>query len=135
MLANAFFRSGMIEAWGRGIERINESLSENGNPAVEYQYSGSDIMVIFNVHPKHIEYNVRPEINPEINPEIKVSLGEIEQAALEVIKKNAKATIDDIAKALTRSFTSAETAVRALREKGIIKRIGSKKSGYWEILK
>jgi len=41
-IANAFFRSGYVEAWGRGIEKINEHCSETGLPLpiISYNHSG-----------------------------------------------------------------------------------------------
>jgi predicted HTH transcriptional regulator len=37
----AFFRSGMIESWGRGIEKITEACQNAGKPApvIEYKHN------------------------------------------------------------------------------------------------
>ena len=40
-IAYAFFRAGMIEAWGRGIRRIAEMCKEAGNPAPEWKLQSS----------------------------------------------------------------------------------------------
>ncbi|MFZ4526792.1 MAG: ATP-binding protein, partial [Chlorobium sp.] len=37
-VANAFFRAGMIEAWGRGIERIMQECVKAGVPEPELRY-------------------------------------------------------------------------------------------------
>ncbi len=37
-VANAFFRAGMIEAWGRGIERIMQECVTAGVPEPELRY-------------------------------------------------------------------------------------------------
>lgn len=47
LIANAFFRMGYIESWGRGIQKIRESCEENGNLMAEYRVSPSEIMVMF----------------------------------------------------------------------------------------
>lgn len=41
-IANAFFRAGEIEAWGRGIERIMDACRDAGfaEPAIEYETTG-----------------------------------------------------------------------------------------------
>jgi len=41
-IANAFFRSGYVEAWGRGIEKINELCTNAGLPLplITYNHSG-----------------------------------------------------------------------------------------------
>lgn len=46
-IANAFFRSGLIESWGRGIERIIKACENNGNPVPEWQVSGGDFWASF----------------------------------------------------------------------------------------
>ncbi|MXW79767.1 MAG: transcriptional regulator [Gemmatimonadetes bacterium] len=40
-IAYAFFRAGMIEAWGRGIRRIAEMCKEAGNPVPEWKLQSS----------------------------------------------------------------------------------------------
>jgi ATP-dependent DNA helicase RecG len=41
-IANTFFRSGYVEAWGRGIEKINELCTKSGLPLplITYNHSG-----------------------------------------------------------------------------------------------
>lgn len=45
-LANVFFKSGMIEAWGRGFEKIKEACALYEGPLPEYEISTSGIMVL-----------------------------------------------------------------------------------------
>jgi ATP-dependent DNA helicase RecG len=46
-IANAFFRSGYVESWGRGISKIEEQCSAAGLPAPTFINEGSDFWVIF----------------------------------------------------------------------------------------
>ena len=45
-LANVFFKSGMIEAWGRGFERIREACALYDGPLPEYEINEAGIMVL-----------------------------------------------------------------------------------------
>ena len=45
-LANVFFKSGMIEAWGRGFEKIREVCALYDGPLPEYDINESGIMVL-----------------------------------------------------------------------------------------
>ena len=45
-LANAFFMSGMIEAWGRGFDKIKEACAKYAAPLPEYDIKKSGIMVL-----------------------------------------------------------------------------------------
>lgn len=45
-IANAFFRAGEIESWGRGIEKIMTICKDNGNPAPQFNYDGVGLWTI-----------------------------------------------------------------------------------------
>ena len=65
-IANAFFRTGMIEAWGQGIERIMGTCRLAGVPLPELQVEGSGLWVIF----QYVNYTLTPEVAPEVAPEV-----------------------------------------------------------------
>ena len=46
-ISNAFFRIGYIEAWGRGIRKMNEQCAEAGLPPPLYYYASSGFWVVF----------------------------------------------------------------------------------------
>jgi len=46
-ISNAFFRIGYIEAWGRGIRKMNEQCAEAGLPLPLYYYESSGFWVEF----------------------------------------------------------------------------------------
>ncbi|MBP5233392.1 MAG: putative DNA binding domain-containing protein, partial [Planctomycetes bacterium] len=45
LIANAFYRAGFIESWGRGIQKIKESCEENGSEFPEFAIREGDIAV------------------------------------------------------------------------------------------
>ena len=47
-VANAFFRAGMIESWGRGIERIMDTCKAEGVPEPELRYEATGLWMVFN---------------------------------------------------------------------------------------
>ncbi len=54
-LANVFFKSGMIEAWGRSFEKIRESCNEYPGPLPEYDITEAGIMVLCKPCDKYME--------------------------------------------------------------------------------
>jgi ATP-dependent DNA helicase RecG len=48
LIAGAFFRSGQIEAWGRGIEKITDSCKSWGKPVPFYEIRSNYVMIGFN---------------------------------------------------------------------------------------
>ena len=55
-ISNAFFRIGYIEAWGRGIRKMNEQCAEAGLPLPLYYYKSSGFWVEFRKDIYHSEY-------------------------------------------------------------------------------
>lgn len=42
-----FFRSGYVEAWGRGISKIEEQCAAAGLPSPTFENEGSDFWIVF----------------------------------------------------------------------------------------
>lgn len=55
-IANAFFRSGYVESWGRGISKMAELCVAEGLPKPTYIAEGSDFWVEFRKDIYHTEY-------------------------------------------------------------------------------
>jgi ATP-dependent DNA helicase RecG len=126
LLATAFFRSGMIEAWGRGIERINSALRDEGKADIEYDYNGSDMVAIFNT-------SVQTDCTDNCTD--KAALNDTEKAVLNLIRKNPNVTTTEIAAELKVVRRTVSNAIKRLKELGIVKREGSDRAGFWAILK
>lgn len=47
LIANAFYRSGLIESWGRGIQKITDSCKEAGNDEPEFDVQRDEISISF----------------------------------------------------------------------------------------
>jgi ATP-dependent DNA helicase RecG len=57
-ISNAFFRIGYIEAWGRGIKKMNEQCAATGLPQPLYYYESSGFWVEFhrdNYYPEYLK--------------------------------------------------------------------------------
>ena len=67
--------------------------------------------------------------------EINVELSKEELVVLSVFKNNRKAIKEDIINETRYSSRTIDRIIRSLEDKELIKRIGSNKNGYWEVLK
>ena len=54
-LANIFFKIGMIEAWGRGFEKIREACALYDGPLPEYEINEAGIMVLCKACDRYLE--------------------------------------------------------------------------------
>jgi len=59
--------------------------------------------------------------------------GENELAIAKEISKDPKITISELSQIVGISTTAIENNITKLKEKGILKRIGPDKGGYWEV--
>ena len=63
LFANAFFRAGYIESWGRGIEKIARECREHGIAPPVYEFDRSGLMMTFHANPEHL---VKARIKPDL---------------------------------------------------------------------
>ena len=68
LLANAFFRAGYIEAWGRGIEKIARECREHGIDPPVYDFGMGGLMLTFHANPDHVRATMET-IEGRINQE------------------------------------------------------------------
>lgn len=124
-IANGFFRAGYVETWGRGIEKICEACKKHGVPMPEYTLHLEDIMVKFTpLGHQDILKDQNVLINVLINDPL-------EKEVLSAIEENSHITQAQLSIKLNRSDRQIRRVLKELREKGIIERIGSRKSGQW----
>lgn len=64
----------------------------------------------------------------------KQRLNDTQIKVMKLISDNANITKPQIAKRLSIGKTTVDRVIDALKEKGYIVRIGSKKTGYWKVL-
>lgn len=113
-IANTFFRSGFIESWGRGIEKICRLCKEYGIAEPEYTVHPNDIMMMF-------------KANGTVNDTVK--------AILALIEQNPSLTYEEMTEKTGKSRRTISRIITEMKEKNIIARVGSDKNGHWEIVK
>lgn len=123
-ISNTFFRVGYIEAWGRGIHKMNEECAIAGLPSPLYYYESSGFWVTF-----------RKNLFDEENLKNK-GLNQRQMKAVQYVKGNGKITnkeYQEINKGVTDRTVLRD--LDSLIKKGIFHRLGTKKSTYYEIVK
>ena len=70
-IANVFFRSGEIETWGRGIERIVAACTDAGSPKPKLILDGTGIALEFRYTPEYLKaVNALDPVRVEVTPEV-----------------------------------------------------------------
>lgn len=62
-----------------------------------------------------------------------VKMSDTQSDILKLLNSNPKLTALDISQELKRDITTIKRAIRNLKEKGLLERVGSDKAGYWKI--
>lgn len=97
----------------------------------EYTLHLEDIMVKFT--PLGRQNDLKDQ-NVLINVPLNVLLdASVEEIVLSAIRENSHITQAQLAQKLNRSARQIRRVIKELREKGIIERIGSRKSGQWVV--
>lgn len=136
LLANAFFRAGYIESWGRGIEKIARECREHGIEAPIYDASLSGLMLTFKANPEHLSAALgEKEAHRLLGEKVGETSGKTSGKILAYLIANPDATIPEMARMLGITDRSIERNLRQLRQQNRVRRIGSAKGGYWEIVK
>ena len=75
------------------------------------------------------------ELNDTINDTLKDTLNSNETNLIEIIRENPKITTERLSQSLEVSIITVKRYLKKLQDNRTIMRVGSKKSGYWEIIK
>ena len=137
LIAQTFFKAGFIESWGRGFEKIKIECKKYGNPIPDIEISDTGVMIKCSPSKSYVNLLTNNDINyinGGINGGINDGINEVQKRILSIISKNPYMTQKDISLLLEISLRTVERNVADLREKNKIRRIGSNKNGYWEII-
>lgn len=143
---------GIIDGWGNGVSRIRMSCMEAGTPEPIYELRDDETMVCFPMDPDSlIAASVAQTDAINAAPVARPDLPEVQQAARErATQQNTSLTLSDekvlamldidgrltaprIAKNLNISESTVRRSFRRLRDLGLIARVGSDKSGFWQV--
>jgi ATP-dependent DNA helicase RecG len=127
LIASTFFRTGSIEIWGRGVERIISACTREGKPSPDYAIMQSSVMVTFYTREK-FGYS---EDDCGINTGINTGINAADQNFLAALRANPEITTSEIADTLGITTRSAEYRLNRLKKLNLIERIGAKKNGKW----
>ena len=137
-IAHVLYLAGFIESWGRGIEKICSACRNSGVPEPEYTINPGDIMIRFSALENWIESSSNSRENKEKEGE-KVTINateKLDQKSLQIIsllQKNPESTTTNIAEKMSTSRKTVSIRLKKLCELGVVKRVGAKRNGRWEI--
>lgn len=119
-----------VKEFGEGVDRMFNEMEAAGLPAPEYH----DNAFMLNATIRNGAINkTNGAINEVINEAINLTI--VEKAVLEEIAKMPNITKEQLHTITSLGKSTIDRAIRSLKEKEIITRVGSNKTGHWEIVK
>lgn len=112
----------IIESWGTGIKRMFSSCREYGIREPELLEIGDN----FRVNLYRPSYNQVHQSSPK-------NVNSTQQKILDMITENPKITQKAMAEELEVTSRAIKKNIKELSEREILKRVGSARSGYWQI--
>ena len=135
-IAYAFFRAGEIESWGRGIERIVEACKAVGCPSPEFRFDGTGVWQIFPIQPSKTTPITTPITTPKTTPiTTPKTTPIIQQQILDLLRRYPYSTKKDLVEDIKGiSIDGVKYHIAQLQRKGLLRRVGSNRTGYWEVI-
>jgi ATP-dependent DNA helicase RecG len=123
LIAEVCYKAGYIDSWGRGVEKIMEACLEAELPLPEFQERSGGFVVTLN-----------KTLDKTLDKTLGKTLGKTPDAIIALLQENPYLTLDEIAKRINRSISAVDRATAKLKSDNIVRRIGSRKEGHWEII-
>ena len=137
-VANAFFRSGEIEAWGRGVQRIFQRCREADTPTPLVRLEPNGLWIEFPFAPEYLEMlgagDAKETESDGLDEKLDEKLGQRRAEIIRLMQANPKITVTRLAKKLGISLTAADKNIQASKTMGWIHRFGPAKGGHWEVI-
>ena len=121
LIASVLYKCGYIDAFGTGFDRTFTLCIKNN---VDYEYKNDEFGFTF-IFLRNSNF-LNDKINDKIN--------ELDMAILSEIRKNKYITIPELSKKIGKSEPTIYRHIENLMKKGLLKRMESRKAGYWEII-
>jgi ATP-dependent DNA helicase RecG len=138
-IANTFFWSGDIEAWGRGIQRILGACREARTPEPRIEVDGRDVWVEFPFSAAYLEQiaggreegGTTQKTTQETREKTRKKTRE---KVLAIIAELPTITTAELAERIGITAKGIEWQLGKLKADGRVRRVGPDKGGHWEII-
>ncbi len=122
MIARVLYLCKDVETFGSGLRKIY-SLCRKENIDISYINEDSVFTIEFS----------RLDRNAESDDIVESKINSLEEMIISLLMENPRFTSFDLTKKTNKSRRTINRILASLKSKKLIKRIGSNKSGYWEI--
>ena len=119
LLADVFYKAGLIESWGRGTIKIVDDCLQSGLKEPEFENTENHFSLLFHRISENFTENFTENLK---------------QIVL-LIMRNPNITVEQLSIKVGISKRAITNNTNKLKKIGIIERVGSPKGGKWKIIK
>ena len=141
LIAEVCYRAGYIDSWGRGVEKIIDACEQAGLPCPVIAERTGGIAVELLKNPVTTQANAaaglsgkRRESVGKASGKRRESVGKASDMILDVCRDTPSITISEIAKRIGITERSVQRNIQKLQSAGLLRRIGGRKEGYWQVI-
>lgn len=148
IIAEAMKVMGYVNCYNRGIGMVQDELEANGNGKAEFSFR---LITAFETkvakatrdesqksasatHKDGMESGAKRVLGEKLGEKLGERVGKKRLQIIELMAADAKISISALAQKIGISQTAIENNLRWLKTNNIIRRIGSAKGGYWEVV-
>ena len=147
--AHGFYRAGMIEAWGRGVRRIGELCRQAGNPRPTWSREPGGVLCLrfpfseaYQAAHREAHRTTQEATQKTTHKTTQESSGatggtaprDLRRQIVALMREDPRITQHRIAERLGVTRDGVTYHCRRLQADRVIRRVGSRKSGHWEVL-
>lgn len=131
-IADAFFKAGFIEAWGRGMKIIQDSFAAANLPMPTIENRDGGVLVTIKRNPLFEKLYRADTQNDTQNDTQKITSRQTE--ILNLMRQDIHVSASVLSEKLNVSLATIRRDLRRLNKEKIIIYVGSSKDGHWEVL-
>ena len=141
-IANAFFKAGFIDAWGRGYKKIREGFEAAGLPMPKVENFCGGVRVTFQrkdvntAKPNSTDTEgVAVNVTEELTERQRVIVDLIKKGVADNVALNVAVNTKYLSEKLNVNRKTIQRVIALLQERQLIQWVGSDKTGHWELIK
>ena len=130
-IAEAFYKAGFIESWGRGIQQVQKAFLQNNLPVpvFEEQFDGTSVVLSRNNGFKKVKNGTKDSTKDGTK-----ELTDRQLVIIELLYQNGTINIPDLAQKTNVTERTIKRDISMLQKNGYIERMNGKKGGYWQVV-
>ncbi len=126
LIAEAFYLTGDIEKYGTGFSRIRKEVTSYPSMLFNFEEAPNGFLV-------SLSYTTQ-KVTGKVTGKVTDVLTDNQAAIVQLMRKNEHITTNELAGKVKISQRKVKENISKMKEKGMIERFGSAKSGYWKVL-